>query len=100
MREVKLETIIINKEAWKFLRNKNRTMQGFTALNDEQLEKAWSKLRWRNNGASNETYPIKENEVRIERNTFSIRWDNIKYMLKDNGFDYRTDGFVLNAIYC
>lgn len=100
MREVKLETIIINKEAWKFLRNKNRTMQGFTALTDEILKKEWSKLRWRNDGASYETYPIKENEVRIEKDTFSIRWDNIKDMLKDNGFDYRTDGFVLNAIYC
>lgn len=100
MREVKLETIIISKEAWKFLRNKNRTMQGFTALTDEQLGKAWSEIRFRNDGASYETYPIKENEVRIEKDTFSIRWDNIKDMLKDNGFDYRTDGFVLNAIYC
>lgn len=100
MREVKLETIIISKEAWKYLRNKNRITKGFAALIDEQLEKAWSKIRWRNGGASNETYPIKENEVRIERDTFSIRWDSIKDTLKDNCFDYRIDGFIQEAIYC
>ena len=100
MKEVKLETIIINKEAWKFLRNKNRTTQGFTALTDEQLEKAWSKMRFRNQGASNQTYPINENEIRLMRDSFSLRWDNIKDMLNDEGFGYREDGFVQEAIYC
>ena len=100
MKEVKLETIIINKEAWKFLRNKNRTTQGFIALTDEQLEKAWNKMRFRNQGASNQTYPINENEVRLTRDSFSLRWDNIKDMLNDEGFGYREDGFVQEAIYC
>lgn len=100
MKEVKLETIIINKEAWKFLRNKNRTTQGFIALTDEQLEKAWNKMRFRNQSASNQTYPINENEVRLTRDSFSLRWDNIKDMLNDEGFGYREDGFVQEAIYC
>lgn len=100
MRDVKLETIIINKEAWKFLRNKNRTMQGFTALNDEQLEKSWSKIRMKNLGANPKTHPIEDNEIRISRDCVSIRFETIKSMLNDKGFGYREDGFIQEAIYC
>lgn len=100
MREVKLETIIISKEAWKFLRNKNRTMQGFTALNDEQLEKSWNRIRLKNLGANTKTYPIEENEIRIDRDCVSIRFELVKSILNNEGFSYREDGFIQEAIYC
>ena len=57
-------------------------------------------MRFRNQSASNQTYPINENEVRLTRDSFSLRWDNIKDMLNDEGFGYREDGFVQEAIYC
>ena len=100
MREVKLETIIISKEAWKFIQNKNRTMQGFTALNDEQLEKSWNRIKMKNLCANSKTYPIKENEIRIDRDCVSIRFEMIKSILNNEGFSYREDGFIQEAIYC
>ena len=99
MKEVRLETIIISKEAWKFLRQEDRKKANCRLLTDEGLEKIWKRI-WRNFGASNETHPIGENEVRIERDTFNQRWDRVKEILKENGFEYRTDGFVVEAIYC
>lgn len=98
MKEVRLETIIISKEAWKFLRQEDRKKANCRLLTDEELEKCWKRI-WRNSGASNETYPIGEDEVRIERDTFNQRWDRVKEILKENGFEYRTDGFVVEAIY-
>ena len=100
MREVKLETIIISKEAWKFLRNKNKTMQGFTALNDEHLEKCWNRIRLKNLGANTQTYPVEENEIRIDRDCVSIRFELVKSILNNEGFSYREDGFIQEAIHC
>ena len=99
MKEVRLETIIISKEAWKFLRQEDRKKANCRLLTDEELEKSWKRI-WRNFGASNETHPIGEDEVRIERDTFNQRWDRVKEILKENGFEYRTDGFIQEAIYC
>ena len=100
MKEVKLETIVISKNAWKFLRNKNRTMRGFTVLTDEQLEKSWNKICMKNLGANPKTHPIEDNEIRISRDCVSIKFEIIKSMLKDEGFGYREDGFIQEAIYC
>ena len=99
MKEVRLETIIISNEAWKFLRQEDRKKANCRLLTDEELEKIWKRI-WRNFGASNETHPIGEDEVRIGRDTFNQRWDRVKEILKENGFEYRTDGFVVETIYC
>ena len=99
MTEFKHETIIIEKEGWQFLRQQNRINAGCTLLSQEQLENAWNKMKYRNNGANPNTHPISENEVRISPDSFGMRWNNVKLLLKDNGFDYREDGFVIEGFY-
>lgn len=93
MREFKHETIIATKEAWKFLENYYRTSRGFKEAKDEWLEKMWAK-KFRNGGANPKTHPIGENEVRIEHSDFLMKIEEIKSVLKDNGFSYRQDGFI------
>lgn len=95
---MKLETIIITKDAWKFLRNKSRTMKGYSILSEEALNKCLSQVKLLNDGANPETHPINDNEIRIDKECFSIELDKIKNLLNENGFGYRQDGFELNCI--
>lgn len=98
MREFKHETIIIEKEGWEFLKNQSRTLKGFEPLSQEQLDKIWKReYEFRNGGG--EKYPISENEIRIEPDSFALRWDKVKQLLKDNGFKQRQDGYVVEGIY-
>lgn len=99
MKQFKHETIIINKETWKFLHNYHRTSQGFSELKDESLERIWGKHQWRNKGANSKTHPITEDEIRIDKDSFSIPWKTIKSLIVDNGFDYREDGFIAEGIH-
>ena len=61
---------------------------------DEQLEKEFSKLRYRNCGASNEKYPIADNEFRYSPDGWGYRIETIKKLLDSKGLPYRDDGFV------
>ena len=89
------ETIIINKEAWKFMWNFERQKGGFKPLTEEQLDKLWQRIQdFRNKGANPKTHPIKSNEIRIDKDSFDFKWDNVKQIIIDNGFEYRKDGFV------
>ena len=97
-RAVKLETIIINKEAWKVLKQLNREKVNCRLLTEEELEKCWNRLRFRNNGASDKDYPRAEDEFRMTRDSFSFSLETAKILLETFGFEYRTDGFVLEAI--
>lgn len=99
MREVKLETLVITKEAWKFLRKYSCTSRGFKEPTDEQLEKTWNRMDFKNGGAYSKTYPIAENEIRIESDSFAIRWEKVKELLAENGFGFRSDGFIQEAMY-
>jgi hypothetical protein len=99
MKEYRHETIIIDRKGWEFLRNTNRTLQGFKALSQEQLDKVWNSNRYRNNGANPKTHPIAENEIRICPDSFSIKWDKVKKLLNDNGFKQRQDGYEIDGIY-
>lgn len=98
MREFKNETIIITKEAWCFLKNENRKKAGCAPLNEEQLEKCWGRM-YRNNGANYEQYPIADNEIRIERDSFNFRLEQVIEMLTENGYTFRQDGFIAEGIY-
>ena len=99
MKEFKHETMVITKEAWKFLRNADRAKGGYSALTDEQLEKVWGKIAFRNGGAWSKTHPIAENEIRVENDTWNtFRIEEAKQKLTENGFDYRQDGFVAEGI--
>ena len=97
MREFKHETVVIEKDAWKFLENYYRISQGYSEAKDEWLEKIW-KRKFRNGGANPKTHPISENEVRVEHSDYLMGLDKIKSLLKDNGFDYRQDGFIQEGI--
>ena len=98
-REYKNETLIITGEAWKFLTRHSAASRGFKNLTDERLDRLWDKHDFRNGGASRKTNPISDNEVRISRDSFAIKWDGIKQLLEDNGFSYRDDGFCENGCY-
>lgn len=95
----KHETIIITKEAWCFLRNENRKKAGCVSLNEEQLEKCWARIRYRNHGANSEKYPIADNEIRIDCDSFNFRLEQVKEMLTANGYTFRQDGFIVEGIY-
>ncbi len=100
MKTFKHETIIINKETWKFMRNLERRRGGFKLLNEEQLEKLWLKLKdFRNQGANPKTHPIDKNEIRVDKDSFNMKWDYVKQIIIDNGFEYRQDGFVVEGMY-
>lgn len=101
------ETIIITKEAWKFLRNLNRKIGGFRPVTDEMHEREWQYVTHNNNrnrGANPVSHPIADNEIRIHPGYFgSIAWDDVKEMLADDGFadggfGYRQDGYVIKGM--
>lgn len=94
MKKFESNTIIINKETWKFLRNYDRTSQGFSELSEESLERIWGKILFRNGGANSKIHPIADEEIRINRDTFTVPWSAIGEFIADNGFTYREDGFV------
>lgn len=96
MREFKHETIIIEKDAWQFLKNKSVTERGFKPLSQEQLDRIWSRDDFKNEAGKK--YPITDNEIRISPNTFAIRWDRVKSSLEENGFKYRQDGYEIEGI--
>ena len=99
MKTFAYETIIINKSAWKFLKNYDRQRGGFKKLSDEQLNNFWNKIDiFKNRGANPATHPIKANEVRIDRDTFNMKLDMVKQVLEENGFKYRQDGFVSHGM--
>ena len=82
MKEFKLETIVITKEAYLFLKQENRKKAGCDPLNQEQLERVWARVsRFRNNGASYEKHPIAENEIRIMRGSFNFTLEQMKELL-------------------
>ena len=99
MKEFEHETMVITKEAWKFLRNADRVKGGYAKLKDEQLEKVWNGIVFRNCGAWSKTHPIAENEIRVERDSWStLRFAEAKHLLAENGFEYRQDGFVAKGM--
>jgi hypothetical protein len=96
MKEFKHETMVITKEAWKFLENHYRTSRGFSEAKEEWLEKQWNRA-FKNGGANPATHPIAENEIRVEHGSFLMSLDDIKSTLKSNGFEYRQDGFIMEG---
>lgn len=98
-REMKLETLIITKEGWKHLYQFNRKRKGCQPIPEDKLENSWKRWSCRNGGASSKTHPIADNEIRITVDTFGIRCDKAKEILKEAGLTYRTDGFIEECIY-
>lgn len=99
MKEFRNETIIITKDAWAFMWNYERQAHGFKPCSDEQLNKIWGKMCYRNRGANPATHPIDDNEIRVDRDTFNMRFEKVKSTLAANGFEYRQDGFVASGFY-
>jgi hypothetical protein len=94
------ETIIISKTAWKFLWNFERQKGGCKPLTKEQFDRLWQRVQdFRNKGANPATHPIKKNEIRIDKDSFNMKWDETKRILIDNGFKYREDNFVAKGMY-
>lgn len=93
VKEFKHETLIVKKEGWRFLQNYYRTSRGFQELKDEWLEKMWERA-FKNGGANPKTHPISEDEIRIERDSFLMKIEEVKLLLSKNGFSYRQDGFI------
>ena len=100
MKQFKRETIIIDKEAWRFLWNFERQQGGFKLLDEEQLDKIWQRIGdFRNRGANPAKHPIGDGEIRIDKDSFNMKWDAVKQILSDNGFKYRKDGFIAEGAY-
>ena len=100
MKQYQHETIIIAQDAWKFMWNFERERHGFKAISDEQLNKIWAKISdFRNGGANPKTHPISENEIRITKDTFNLRWDEVKEIIMNSNFSHRQDGFVAEGAY-
>lgn len=100
MRKATRESIIIQKEAWKFLWNLERQMGGFKPLTDDQLDRLWLRIEdFRNRGANPATHPLREGEIRIDRDSFGMKFDDVKSALVAEGFTYRDDGFTAEVYY-
>lgn len=93
----KNETIIVNKQGYFFLKNYNRQRKGFSLLDNEKLENSFKKIQYRNLGAG-QNYPLEQNEIRIEKYTFSMSIEEAKKLLEENGHTYRQDGFSATGI--
>lgn len=91
---MKLETLIITKEGYIFLRNRGRKKLLLQPLTKEQEIKAWNERISKNLGANNTKYPISENEIRIDKYSFNQQIEAIAIILKENNLPYRQDGFV------
>lgn len=99
IREFKNETIIITKEGFFFLKNASRRKAGCQELSLEKLEQWWARMRYRNGGASNIKHPINDNEVRVSKDSFNFRLDEVKAMLHAEGLTFRQDGFIEEGCY-
>ena len=99
MRKFKHETIIVERSGWEFLRNKERVDRGYTPLTQEHLDKVWNRCCFKNGGANPQTHPIADNEIRIDRDSFSIKWEAIKSLLESNGFKHRQDGYEVEGMH-
>ena len=100
MKKFNHETIIVEKSGWEFLWNTDRVDRGFEPLSQERLDDVWNRRCVnKNRGANPKTHPIAENEIRIDKDTFSIKWETVKSLLKDNGYKYRQDGYIVEGIY-
>lgn len=92
----KLETIVIEKEGWEFLTNYSRTSRGFAPLAQAQLDRVWSRDNFKN--GAGKKYPIADNEIRIDPDTFAIKWEKVKTLLAENGYKQRQDGYMVDTI--
>jgi hypothetical protein len=90
----KLETLIITKEGYIFLRNRGRKKLLLKPLTKEQEIKAWNERTFKNLGADNNKYPLYENEIRIDKHSFNQHVEKIAIILKENNLPYRQDGFI------
>ena len=94
MKKFKHETIIVSKEAARFIWDLPRKVK----MTDEWFNREWNKA-FRNGGANPKTHPISENEVRISVDNICFSLDEAKRLLTENGFTYRTDGFIVDGFY-
>ena len=69
MREFKHETVIITKDAWKFLQDYDRESRGYQKVNPEWLERCWQRA-FRNEGANPQTHPIAAEEIAYTKIAF------------------------------
>lgn len=100
-RVVKLETMIITKDAWVFLKQQQRKKLNCTPISNERIEEQFNRIKKRrldNQGASNEDYPLSENEIRITNSSFCFNLKDVKTLLEMFGYEYRADGFVQEAL--
>ena len=99
MKNFTSETIIVSKEAWKYLWNVERQRDGRAPISDDRLNAIWDRISFHNGGANPATHPIGKNEHRVDRDTFAISIPSVKSILDEKGFEYRQDGFVVEGIY-
>lgn len=91
------ETLILSKKAWHFAKWFDRTQTGRKPLSNYWFEYTWNSC-FRNGGANPATHPIADDEIRVDRNNFSLSLEEIKAGLTDYGFTYRQDGFITEGI--
>lgn len=98
-------TLIITKEGWKLIRilsskrNCERYGISYKQPTDEQFEKEWSKISFKNGGASNKEYPISDNEFRYRPSGFGYSIDTVKKLLDEKGLTYREDSFIAEFLF-
>lgn len=96
MRKFTSETIILTKEAWVLIKNWERVSHGYKKLSDTFIDRVWSQC-FRNGGANPATHPISDNEIRVDRESFSISLEEVKAELEKAGYGYRQDGFIVEG---
>lgn len=101
---MKAKTLVMTKAGWKvvheFISSENRKAFGLPQRksSDEELERLWAKMKFRNLGAPQKEYPISDDEWRYAVSDYGYSIKRIKAILDENSLSYRQDGFCLE--YC
>jgi hypothetical protein len=98
MRKFAHETIILTKEVWILAKNFDRTQRGYKPLSETFIERVWTQS-FRNGGANPATHPIADNEIRVDRDSFSLDLEQIKAMIFNAGYTWREDGHIEEGFY-
>ncbi len=99
------KTLIITKEGWKAVRifcgQKTCKAYGrqYKQPTDEQFDREWDRMQFRNGGASNKEHPIADDEFRYRPSGFGYKIETIKKLLDSKGLTYREDGFIAEYLF-
>ena len=107
VKEFKVKTLVLKKEAWFALRNYERMKNKYHVIPHEAMERMFNRSTMRNLGANSKTHPIADDEIRIIPSEYEMPVDEVMFFLEvlnglakeaGKGPVFRDDGFEQEGI--